>query len=894
VKRAIGTLLATPILCAASTGVLSGLLLSSLTMTSRPAAAAESSIRLTQVEVTGVTVFQAEAIENTMEIGPGDLLDRGKVLRTAENIQSLYRSHGYEQVLIDTRLLPKGILEIRVKEGAPTRIAEVEITPDTEPTTRGARESWKKVQHSLMTVSRIQTGDIFEQDKVTSMKRMLQDILVSEEYIGARVDDVQVETVDAPASYAGAKDSAARWIKLRAVVKLGDRVSFGFRGNQLLSSSQLMAIVDQQRTLGLGRDFVSVIKARIEDEYRSLGYAQVSVEAYSFESPQTDEKHVTYRVKEGRRVSIDSVEFDGNNVFSSSELKERFFAVAPNMVQRGWYVESDVQHGAELLIEWMKSKGYLGAKLVTINKSYVPRVREDERNTRVKLVIYLYESEQTTVQSIQLTGASVFSQNDIEKMLGLKEAAPLNVFAFSEGLEKLKAAYRKKGYLSISIDNEGTDKLIRYSDENRIANVHLDLHEGNQYKVSKILIEGRKKTEEKVIQRELTLHEGDVLEEPRLAESETALRKLGIFSVVKVTALDDPDAKDHKIVKVQLDEADPGIIAGGPGFRNDLGIRGFTEFGYTNLWGLNHSVFLNASANRRIDHTFRFTEYQAQASYSWPWFLGWDVNFRPALSFSGTEYNNFDAVTAELGLNWEKKLFRAPNLSALFSYNLERVHQFNAPLIREIDNGYFLIGSVTPALRLDMRDNPLAPTNGLFSQISFEYADLTLLSQRAPSPIGYFRFQTRTDYTLPLAPMMSLFMSVRTGFEKSTVARSGDDAYGAIPVIKQFALGGVSSLRGFGEQELNSQNTVIKGSLSYVNYRTQLDVPISGGLRVGPFLDAANLRIDSFSFGGLRYGSGFGFHYLTPVGPVNLDWGFKLNPLPGEDTNQFYFSIGVL
>jgi outer membrane protein insertion porin family len=107
-------------------------------------------------------------------------------------------------------------------------------------------------------------------------------------------------------------------------------------------------------------------------------------------------------------------------------------------------------------------------------------------------------------------------------------------------------------------------------------------------------------------------------------------------------------------------------------------------------------------------------------------------------------------------------------------------------------------------------------------------------------------------------------------------------------------LGGVSSLRGFGEQELNSQNTVIKGSLSYVNYRTQLDVPISGGLRVGPFLDAANLRIDSFSFGGLRYGSGFGFHYLTPVGPVNLDWGFKLNPLPGEDTNQFYFSIGVL
>lgn len=859
----------------------------------RAAVAAPSAIRLSQVEVTGVTVFQSEAIENTMEIGPGDLLDRAKVIRTAENIQNLYRSHGYEHVLIDTRLLPKGVLEIQVKEGSPTRIAELELVPETDPPTPAARDSWKKAQRAMLAVSHIQVGDVFDEDKVSSMKRTLQDILITQEYIGARVEDIRTEVVEPPASNAAAKgQEAAKWIKVRAIIKLGDRVTFGFRGNQVLSSSQLTAIVDQQRTLGLGRDFVSVIKSRIEEEYRSIGYAQVNVEAYSFESGGSDEKHVTYRIVEGRRVNIDSVEFDGNAVFSSADLKERFYALAPNMVQRGWYVEKDVQHGAELLIEWMKSKGYLGAKLVTINKSFVPRAREDERNTRVKLVIYLYESEQTLIQAVQVTGATVFPQSDIEKMLGIEEGAPLNVFAFSEGLEKLKAAYRAKGYLSIGIDNEGTDKLVRYSDENRVASVHLDLHEGTQFKVSKIQIEGRKKTQENVIDRELRLHPGDVLEEPRLSESESNLRKLGIFSVVRITAMDDPDQKDHKILKVLIEEADPGIIAGGPGFRNDLGIRGFTEFGYTNLWGVNHSIFLNASANRRIDSSYRFTEYQTQIAYTWPWFMSTDIQFRPVLSLSGTEYSNFDAVTAELGLNWEKKIFRDPNLVALFSYNIERVNQFHAH--DSLDDGWFLIGSVTPAIRLDMRDNPLAPTSGLFSQLSLEFADPALLSRRPDSPIGYFRFQTRTDYTLQLFPMMSWFFSARTGFEKSTVSRPGDDAYGSIPLIKQFALGGVGSLRGFSEQELNARNTAVKGSLSYVNYRTQLDFPISGGLRVGPFLDAANLRLDSFSFGGLRYGSGFGFHYLTPVGPVNLDWGFKLNPLPGEDTNQFYFSIGVL
>jgi outer membrane protein insertion porin family len=861
----------------------------------RSAKAAETQIRLSQVEVVGVTVFSTEIIENTMEIGPGDLLDRSKIIRTAENIQNLYRVHGYERVKIETRLLRKNVLEIQVNEGDPTRVSELEFVPEAGLNSVSARAAWKKANRELQAAAHIEIGDVLDQEKIASLKRVLQDILVTQEYIGAHIDEVRAVEASPPASISGAKAlSASKWVKLQILLRLGDRVTFGFRGNQVLSASQLTAIVDEQRTLGLGKDFVNVIRSRIEEEYRSLGFAQARVESYTFESPDSDERHVTYRISEGRRVSIDSVDFDGNSVFSAKELRQRFYAVAPNMVQRGWYVEKDVQRAAELVAEWMKSKGYLGAKLVTINKSYVPRAREDERNTRVKLVVYLYESEQTVLQAVHLTGASVFSQADIDKMLGIEEGKPLNVFAFSEGLEKLKAAYRAKGYLSVAISNEGTDKLIRYSDENRIADIYLDLHEGTQFKVSKVLIEGRKKTQEQVINREMMLHEGDVIEEPKIGESETNLRKLGIFSVVRVSVLDDPNESSQKILKVLIEEADPGIIAGGPGFRSDLGIRGFTEFGYTNLNGLNHSVFLNVAANRRIDSNYRFMEYQAQAAYNWPWFMGLDVNFRPTLSLSGTEYRNFDAVTAELGLNWEKRLLRKPNLTALFSYDIERVRQFDATDDPVHDNGLFLIGSITPALRLDMRDNPLAPTSGLFSQASFEYADPVLLSQRAPSPIGYYRFQTRTDYTIPLAPMMSWFWSVRTGFEKSTVSRPGDDSYGSIPLIKQFALGGVGSLRGFSEQELNSKNEIIKGTLSYVNYRSQLDFPISGGLRVGPFLDAANLNVDSFSFGNLRYGSGFGFHYLTPVGPVNLDWGFKLNPQPGEDTNQFYFSIGVL
>jgi outer membrane translocation and assembly module TamA len=84
--------------------------------------------------------------------------------------------------------------------------------------------------------------------------------------------------------------------------------------------------------------------------------------------------------------------------------------------------------------------------------------------------------------------------------------------------------------------------------------------------------------------------------------------------------------------------------------------------------------------------------------------------------------------------------------------------------------------------------------------------------------------------------------------------------------------------------------------LTYINLRTQLDLPFIGDLKFAPFLDAGNLFLDDTLRANpfLRAGAGAGLHYMTPVGPLNLDFGYNLNRKGNEPSSQIHFSVGLI
>ena len=79
--------------------------------------------------------------------------------------------------------------------------------------------------------------------------------------------------------------------------------------------------------------------------------------------------------------------------------------------------------------------------------------------------------------------------------------------------------------------------------------------------------------------------------------------------------------------------------------------------------------------------------------------------------------------------------------------------------------------------------------------------------------------------------------------------------------------------------------------------KAELRIPVRSSFDVGLFLEAGNLWLDQKNFNptALRYSTGLGFRYVTPVGPLAFDVGVNLDPdeTLNEPIGQIHFSIGA-
>ncbi len=85
------------------------------------------------------------------------------------------------------------------------------------------------------------------------------------------------------------------------------------------------------------------------------------------------------------------------------------------------------------------------------------------------------------------------------------------------------------------------------------------------------------------------------------------------------------------------------------------------------------------------------------------------------------------------------------------------------------------------------------------------------------------------------------------------------------------------------------------GGTSYVQFNVEIGRSLGRLLRVVTFFDAGNVYVpgNQFDFGDVRRSAGVGFRLITPVGPIRLDYGFKLDRRRGESMGALGFLLGT-
>jgi outer membrane protein insertion porin family len=249
---------------------------------------------------------------------------------------------------------------------------------------------------------------------------------------------------------------------------------------------------------------------------------------------------------------------------------------------------------------------------------------------------------------------------------------------------------------------------------------------------------------------------------------------------------------------------------------------------------------------------------------------------------------------AQGDLIYERDLSR--NIKLLYeAYGLSRTRTYEIFDKKIPNDAPLLIGSTGPTILFDGRDNIFNPSRGYNASTSFEFASPYLGSTQT---VSYYR--TVNGYTryVPLGKLV-FATEGKFGYVKN-LSTLGD---GAIPQIKTFFLGGQSTIRGFNaatEAFPLAQSDVPNGVPTeeyYLLAKTEMRFPITGNLGGVVFYDGGKVAYPGYQpqFQ-WRDSVGTGIRYITPVGPVSLEFGWKLNrdtSRINEDPFAIHFSIGV-
>lgn len=633
---------------------------------------------------------------------------------------------------------------------------------------------------------------------------------------------------------------------------------------------------------------------KIEKMYEDKGFFLARVNYKITPTGESDNVKLTFDIKENDKVKVKRVSFIGNKKLGSGKLKSAmitqeggFFSFVSGS---GAYKQEAFDRDVQVLNLLYFNEGYVQVKIDR------PQVYVTPDKKAIYVSIRIEEGEQFRVGAVDFTGDLLFSRQELFETTSIEEQ---DIFRYQVLQEDLKALQAKYGDLGYAYANPIPKTRIREAD--REVDITFEIDKGNKVYLGKINVIGNTKTRDKVVRREMRVVEGELYNETKRRESLENVKRLGYFEEVNFNTKAPKGRPDIMDIDVVVKERNTGTIQVGAGYSSFNGFVFNGQVSQINFLGKGQKLAVSIDLSKRQSlYKASFTEPYFNDT---EWSLGFDIHRSQRTLTEYEETKTGGSVTVGHPL--------APYLDGFIRYRLDETEiklddDKGDPALFPVDTANGTTSSVTLTLEYDRRDDRFAPSKGIFSSASIEYAGIGG-NKNYTKGFGTFRYYKK------------LFWDVVWRNNLTYGFLSSNEADKDPPFNELFLLGGANNLRGFswfsvgkrkrsakvydqaigaGMSPADAENEALRpfGGTQQFIYNLEFQFPLisEAGIKGVVFYDIGDAQ-DELIVSEFRQDVGFGFRWFSPIGPLRFEWGFPLMRQEKfkEDSVNFEFAIGA-
>ncbi len=664
---------------------------------------------------------------------------------------------------------------------------------------------------------------------------------------------------------------------------------------------------------------------KLQSKYEEKGYYLADIRYEIVPDDARNESKIIFHIEENDKIQVKKINIIGAKKIAVEDLKSVMQTKEGGAFSwlsgSGAYREAVFERDVATMGFYYGTFGYVRARFGK------PEVTVSPDKKYIYITFSVEEGEQYNVGKVDFAGDLLYSREELVTDSKLIPGEIFNTETLRRETLKYTDKYSDLGY---AFANVVPQPMIH--DDTRTVDLTYEVERGERVFIGKIVVTSNTRTKDKVVRRELSIHEGELFSGSKKRESRESVMRLGYFDSVEfhqTTSKTDPNVVD---MEVRVKERSTGQLVIGAGYATgSVGFTAHAQLSQNNFLG--NGQVASFSAEMRTGQKFYQFNLNFQEPYvgSTLWSLGGDLYQirRDIYSFSSTP--TFSETRTGAGIKLGHPIVDYTSL--FLNYKFENAYVPSDTIIDqtlipfESVNGY--TSSATASVVFDKRDDRYDPRSGYYWSISNEYAGLG-------GDRKYNKVSANFKYFYPIFSDLIFRLNVVAGTVKSS------DPSKPVPVTELYFLGGLGNLRGYkagfvgpervigegiakddprlgegarykpGKEKTDTEPAVAEqpglkgqkfvfGGHNQAFAQAELEFPIlkEARLRGVFFFDAGNAWDDLSNLPEDRHtlytDFGWGFRWFTPIGPLRFEFGYPIvstgNGLK-SGSPEFQFSIG--